>query len=287
MGEAAFEERLSSLEIVLESFIMSTHVMIREMKNETAKMKQDTAQMKAEMRQDTEKMKAEMTQDTEKMKAEMRQDTEKMKAEMRQDTEKMKAEMRQDTEKMKAEMRQDTEKMKDHTSQFEKNIEKMIADMKQDTINMKRDMNKKWGELANKMGTISEDIVAPNIGGIARQYFNVEDFSFFALNVKCKDTTNPNVVREFDVIAVSDQFFFLNETKSTPKISYANDFIELLPNIYNYFPQYKEKRLIPIFSALHIPDDIKNYLTKHKIYAMAMTDETMDLINFEALAKSE
>ncbi|MGD9731690.1 MAG: hypothetical protein AB7U45_05870 [Desulfamplus sp.] len=243
MGEAAFEERLSSLEISLDSFIMSTHVMIREIKNETARMKQDTAQMKAEMRQDTEKM--------------------------------------------KSEMRQDTEKMKEHTSQFEKNIEKMIDDMKQESINIKRDMNKKWGELANKMGTISEDIVAPNIGGIARQYFNVEDFSFFALNVKCKDTTNPKVLREFDVVAVSDQFFFLNETKSTPKISYVNDFIELLPNIYNYFPQYKDKRLIPIFSALHIPDDIKNYLTKNKIYAMAMTDETMDLINFEDMSKSE
>ncbi|MBF0228966.1 MAG: DUF1640 domain-containing protein [Desulfamplus sp.] len=265
MAEPAFEERLSSLEIVLESFIMSTHVMIREMKNESAKMRQDTAQMKAEMRQDTEKMKAEMRQDTEKMKAEMKQDTEKMKAEMRQSI----ANMEQDTQKMKAE------------------IGKSIANMEQDTKNMRKEMNKKWGELANKMGTISEDIVAPNIPGVARQYFNVEKLLFFALNVKCQNISKPEIIREFDVIAVSDEFFFLNETKSTPKISYANDFIELLPNIYDYFPQYKEKRLIPIFSALHIPDEIKNYLTKHKIYAMAMTDETMDLINFEDLSKSE
>jgi len=32
-------------------------------------------------------------------------------------------------------------------------------------------MNKRWGELANKMGTVVEDIVAPSIPRLAREIF--------------------------------------------------------------------------------------------------------------------
>ncbi len=212
MGEPAVEERLSSLEAVLESFIISTHVMIREIKKENAAMKQDTEIMKREMNQDS-------------------------------------------------------------------------AKMKQDTEVMKREMNKKWGELANKMGTIVEDIVAPNIAGIAKKYFNVDDFEFFAIRVKCKNSVDATSSREFDVIAVSKEFFFVNETKSTAKISYVSEFIDVLKDIYNYFPNYKEKKVVPIFSSLNIPDDVKKYLTKHHIYAMTMKDDTMDLVNFDNMKK--
>ncbi len=221
MGEPAVEERLSSLEAVLESFIISTHVMIREIKKENAAMKQDTEIVKREMQEDTAKMK-------------------------------------QDTEIMKREMKQDTEIMK-------------------------REMNKKWGELANKMGTIVEDIVAPNIAGIAKKYFNVDDFEFFAIRVKCKNSVDATSSREFDVIAVSKEFFFINETKSTAKISYVSEFIDVLKVIYNYFPNYKEKKVVPIFSSLSIPDDVQKYLTKHHIYAMTMKDDTMDLVNFNEI----
>jgi len=43
----------------------------------------------------------------------------------------------------------------------------------------KREMNKCWGDLANKMGTLAEDIVAPNISGIAREYFGCSDIKDF------------------------------------------------------------------------------------------------------------
>ncbi|MBF0258198.1 MAG: hypothetical protein HQK62_05055 [Desulfamplus sp.] len=275
MGEAAVEDRLSSLEIVLESFIMSTHVMIREIKNENAKMKQDTAKFKENM----DKTITEMKQDTAKFKENM----DKTITEMKQDTAKFKENM----DKTITEMKQDTAKFKENMDRTIIDIKQTAIKMEQDTIKMKKELNKQWGDLANKMGTIVEDIVAPNIAGIARQYFQVEEFAFFAIRVKCQSTINHKVVREFDVIAVSNEFFFINETKSTVKMSYVNDFIDALKNIYEYFPQNREKKLIPIFSALHIPYDIQNYLTKHNIYAMSMKDDTMDLINFEEIMRND
>ena len=152
---------------------------------------------------------------------------------------------------------------------------------KEEMREFKREMNKRWGDLANKMGTLAEDIVAPNISGIAREYFGCKDLDFFGVRIRKKNTKDASKVREFDVIAVCDDKVIINETKSNPKIEYINEFINVLKEIYDYFPEYRGKKVIPIFSSLYIPEDLVTYLTKNRIYAMAMKDDTMDLLNFE------
>ena len=152
---------------------------------------------------------------------------------------------------------------------------------KEEMREFKREMNKRWGELANKMGTLVEDIVAPNISGIAREYFGCSDIKDFMVRRRKKNTKDASKVREFDVIAVCDDKVIINETKSNPKIEYINEFINVLKEIYDYFPEYRGKKVIPIFSSLYIPEDLVTYLTKNRIYAMAMKDDTMDLLNFE------
>ncbi|HHT9111203.1 MAG TPA: hypothetical protein ACFYDZ_08620, partial [Candidatus Brocadiaceae bacterium] len=85
--------------------------------------------------------------------------------------------------------------------------------------------------------------------------------------------------REFDIIAVFDDKFLINETKSTPRTEYINDFQEILKEIFDYFPEHRGKIIIPIFSSLSIPDNIVAYLSRIKIYAMAIKDDTMDILN--------
>ncbi len=47
----------------------------------------------------------------------------------------------------------------------------------------KRALDKKWGELANKMGTIIEDILAPNLRRLAREHFGFE--TILAFMIRC------------------------------------------------------------------------------------------------------
>ena len=87
--------------------------------------------------------------------------------------------------------------------------------------------------------------------------------------------------REFDVIAVGQDAVIINETKSKTRISYVDDFIEALGQIFDYFPEYAEKQIIPIFASLHLDESVINYLTQNRIYAMTMGGETMQIVNFE------
>ncbi|MFN3533513.1 MAG: hypothetical protein ACK41Q_13550 [Candidatus Brocadia sp.] len=167
--------------------------------------------------------------------------------------------------------------LKQEMKEFKEEMKEFKDEMRED----RRKMYKKWGEIANKMGTVVEDIVAPNIPRIAQEYFGCKDLEFFGLRVHKRNAKDRSKSREFDIIAVSDDTVIVNETKSSPRIDYINEFRETVKEIYDYFPEYREKKVIPIFSSLSIPESVVTYLTKIKIYAMAMKDDTMELLNYE------
>ena len=166
-------------------------------------------------------------------------------------------------------------------------IDRAIEEMKEEGERSRKEdrkeWNKRWGELANKMGTLVEDIVAPNIPYIAQKYFGFEDIEDFAVRRIIKNKKDKSRTREFDVIALSGNKVIINETKSTPKIDYINNFKDALNEIEDYFPEYRDKKIIPIFASLYIREDIVAYLTRINIYAMAMGSEDMDILNFGQL----
>jgi hypothetical protein len=152
----------------------------------------------------------------------------------------------------------------------------------------KKEWNKRWGELANKLGTVVEDIIAPGIPRIAQAYFGCPEIEDFMVRRKVINKKDRSKRREFDVIAVCQDVVILNETKEYVKIAYIDQFVQFLHSgeFYEYFPEYQGKTLIPIFSSLYLAEDIVNYLTKHGIYALAMSEEAVDLLNFEQVKAS-
>ena len=191
-------------------------------------------------------------------------------------------ELTEDLRVFKGEMKDFKDEMKDFKDEM-KDFKDEMSEFKDGvSLNIKQ-MNKKWGELANKMGTFAEDIAAPNIPYVAEKYFGCSDYESFTVRSEKRSTNDPSQKREFDAIAVYPDKVFLNETKSTPRIEYVNNFIEFYQSnaFFEYFPEYQEKKLVPIFSSMYLTRDIVNLLSKNKIYAMAMTEETMDLLNYE------
>ena len=146
-------------------------------------------------------------------------------------------------------------------------------------------MNKRWGELANKMGTVVEDIVAPSVRRLAREVFDCGDLQYFSPRVSLKRSDDRSREREFDALYVGTRAVLLNETKSSPRSSDARAFAEFLRSneFALYFPQYRELPIVPAFSSLSIPADMVTCLTRRGIYALAMGDEAMQVLNLEAV----
>ena len=183
----------------------------------------------------------------------------------------------------KDEMKDFKDEMKDFKDEM-KDFKDEMKDFKDEMKDFKKEMNKKWGDLANKMGTIVEDIVAPGLKGVARQYFGVEAFDHFSSRTIIRNKDRPTT-REFDIIAYTEDLFFIVETKATPRPEYITNFIKFLPELGTWFPVSLEKKLIPIFASLALSDQHITHLTNHNIIAMATRDDGMDIYNPEVLEK--
>jgi len=141
-------------------------------------------------------------------------------------------------------------------------------------------MNKQWGELANKMGSLVEDIIAPAVRPVFEKYFNCQ-ISDFSVNRRKKIG---ELKGEFDIIAISDRYAFVVEVKSRPKKEYLYEFIDNLEKFKKLFPEYIDKNIIPVFGSLRFDDDLIELAIQEKIYLLAYREwEYMDILNFEQI----
>ncbi len=265
------EERVDNLETIFGRFIINNDKTLRRLEQMMVEMRQQATQD----RERTDQILAEMRQQAEQDRQQSAQD--------REQTKQMLAEMRQQAEQDRQQADQDRERTDQMFAQMRQQAEQDRQRAEQD----RRELNKKWGELANRLGTVAEDMVAPNLPRIAREHFGcLEPYDDFMVRRYVRHKVDSSKEREFDVIVVYPETVLINETQTTPRINYINDFIEVIADIHGYFPEYRGKRIIPLFASFSVPDHLLRYLTKQKIYALGMGADTMELLNFEQLAQA-
>ncbi|MEX2443449.1 MAG: hypothetical protein WD492_07585 [Alkalispirochaeta sp.] len=203
--------------------------------------------------------------------------------EMRAQNEARRRELQEQEEQRQREKVEQEEQRQRELRESEATSRRGLEEFKEENRRIIRGMNQRWGEIANKMGTIVEDIVAPNIPRILREYFGVEDLAMLAQCVRRRHPEDRSRRREFDVIAVSDDSVFVNETKSTLRTQDIERFAHNYREVIEFFPEYADYAVVPIMSSLNISAEHLSALTTHGVYAMGMGDRTMDLLNVEAI----
>jgi len=244
------EERVNHLDELMAQLIQTVDQTSREMRRSYERSEREMQEFKAEMRQADERSKREMQE----FKAEMRQADERSKREMQE---------------FKEEMRQAHERADERSK---REMQEFKAEMRQS----KRDLDKKWGELSNKLGTMAEDLVAPSIPRILRQVTGCTlEIEYSAVRVRKSKPKN----QEFDVVAVCGDYVFINETKSTLRSEYINNFYELMQNIQDYFPEFKGKQFIGAIASLYVDETLVRQGEKLGLVVLGFGEELMDVLN--------
>ncbi|MCB0598062.1 MAG: hypothetical protein H6557_33410 [Lewinellaceae bacterium] len=147
----------------------------------------------------------------------------------------------------------------------------------------RRKMNKQWGELANKMGTLVEDIVAPAVRPAIQKHFQEEVLDIMVSRKKYDK--QKGLRGEFDVIAITDTSVYLVDSKMSPNKEKLLEFKnKVVPRFRQLFPEYKKLQMVPIFAALRFDQELVDFGTKEKVYMLAYREwDYMDILNFEAL----
>jgi hypothetical protein len=256
------EERVSELEYALREFITVTTGGMRDLQLENKRL--------------SESLNKEAKRLDEQFRNEMKARDEKWENERKARDEKWENERKVRDEKFQNDLKAIDEK-------FQNDRDVRDEKWENERIALEKQMNKKWEKLVMKMGTLVEDIVAPSIKGATFELFGFKRIDFFGVRIEKTKVNDRGAQREFDVIAVSEDKVILNETKIRATSAYLKEFIDFLKTgeFYDYFPEYKEKKLIPIFSTLYMPADVVKRLTKKRIFAMATSETVMTILNFE------
>jgi len=146
-----------------------------------------------------------------------------------------------------------------------------------------KEMNKQWAALAKKMGTLDEDLVSPAVRPVISKYFKCDPIDRSIRNLRRKDGDS----FEVDVLVVCKDKVFMIEVRSTPRVNYVDEILEKVPLFKEFYPEYEDKEVIPIFASITFPENIVQYATRKRLYVMAYREwEYMDIINFDEVGKS-
>jgi hypothetical protein len=147
---------------------------------------------------------------------------------------------------------------------------------KEENRQLNRDMNRHWGELANKMGTMVEDLVAPSLPRIIEETLGQEVIN---LSQRHKRKLPDGRVKEYDAIAVTAELVCVNSTKSTLHSSDVDRFVEELAGFREFFPEYRDYPLVGILASLAVEESVLNYAEKTGFLVLAVGDQIMEVKN--------
>ena len=179
--------------------------------------------------------------------------------------------------------------LEERMDRLETVLTSFISEVHQDIAEMRQwrvQSQKQWGELAQKLGSFVEDIVAPNISRLGREAFRLgspENEIFSGPRLRLRHPKDTSRMREFDYVYATSAGWIVVESKNDPKLKDVDQFRDTLAEVKEYFPQYAALPLYPVFASLYLPDHVVKYCTRHAIYALGMGAETMQILNLSEL----
>lgn len=180
-------------------------------------------------------------------------------------------------EQFEAEQRIWNERFEKERQGWDARFERDCRKQEREHLEFRREM----GQLSNKYGTMIEDLVAPSVKTLAREQLGLGPLVFFGTRIEKHSTAGADA--EFDVVAAGSEAVINTEVKGSPSPENAKKFVQSLPKFFEFFPEFKGRRLIPIFASLSLSDSLVKYLTRHGVYAMVIGGELMEIVNFAEL----
>ncbi|MBF0342735.1 MAG: hypothetical protein HQL06_00745 [Nitrospirae bacterium] len=140
-----------------------------------------------------------------------------------------------------------------------------------------KEINKDRGYEASKRGTIVEDILAPGVKSLIRQYFKCEPDDVRPRTEKRMGGEN----FEVDLLLICEDKAFMIEVKAKPKAEDIDHILKKAERFTSFFPECADKEIIHFLGSIVIGRDIVNRANKKGLYAVAYREwEYLDILNF-------
>jgi len=184
----------------------------------------------------------------------------------------------------KNEMRDFKNEMRDFKNEMLefKNWSKKMIEWNKRMINR---MNKQWGNLANKLGKLVEDIFGPSADIIIQKYFGCKPND---VSLRRKIVRDGGIL-EIDIMAVceKERKFFVFEVKGDPdRQSNIDDFVRKMRRIEEILREYAGYEKHWIYAGLNMKKGTIDKLSKRGIYALIFKGDVFEIPNVNEVKKN-
>ncbi len=165
----------------------------------------------------------------------------------------------------------------------QRKTEEALRDLKETQRKSEEWWNKRWGELARKMGTIAEDILIPGFPKMA------EALGFEITEMAARVRIGPKGrQKEFDAVIWAEksgeEVVFVAEVKSKLKAEDFNDFKNKLEFFAEHARGVKGKRIIPVMATFNPDSGLVNLATKRGVLLVGMSGTYVEALNPEVVS---
>ncbi len=277
MAKASIEKRVDRLEEALTELAQQsrvTEIRLATFIQEMQDYREENDRMIQEMKEENNRMIQEMKEDTRLLGERL----DKTIQEMKEENNRMIQEMKEDTRLLGERLDKTIQEMKEDTRIFREGV-KVYQDRMDKTV---QDMNRRWGELANKMGTVTEDIVAPGFPFLIERHFglSLDDIS---CRRKVKDKSGNRW--EFDLVARSGNIAFIVDVKSDyNRVEYLDHFTQVvLPKATELLPDLKGCKIIGCIASFRLTPSIIERASQMGILAISLGGDYLEFCNQEVV----
>jgi DNA-binding protein H-NS/DNA-directed RNA polymerase subunit F len=179
------------------------------------------------------------------------------------------------TDALLLEMQRQAEKDRQQAEKDRQQAEKDRQQAEKD----RKEFNKRLAELSDSMGTLVEDMVAPNARRIASEIFPDDPAVRLAQRVRQVHPSDRGRMLEIDLLVSGREHLMVVEAKRRLNPEKIREFVEKVGTIPEFMPEYARHKLVPVVASVTIDTSVIAFLNRQKVYGVAMGDETMVLVN--------
>ncbi|MDA8406332.1 MAG: hypothetical protein M0T73_05675 [Deltaproteobacteria bacterium] len=273
MKNTLINTRVRSLEEMMADLIATVEQTSLEMREFKDEWRHQSEESKKEWRDEMREFAELMQCDTAKFKESTNEILDR--------TERENAKLKGSTTEILDRMQCDTVKFKESTNEILDRMERENAKFKEDSKRDRRELNKQLGEIANKQGRMTEDLVAPSICRILREVVRCPRRFECGSLVRPRRThpLDKSRLKEFDVIADCGDYVLVNETKSNLGPEDIGKLMDTIEEVREYFPEFRDRKFIGLLATLYAEESLIKFASRKGILVLTVGDELMDVKN--------
>ena len=151
-----------------------------------------------------------------------------------------------------------------------------LHDYKEENRAERREMNRKWGDLANKLGTMVEDLVYPSLPRVLSETFDQEFDSIYA---RIWHRLPDGRRKEFDAYALAPELVVVNSTKATLRSADVDGMVEEIAAFREFVPTQAHLPVVGLLATLSVEESVLNYAQRMGFLVLAVGDQVMEIKN--------